>query len=186
VFQSKSIHDLLSSRLSDAADQVRNLGLDQLRNPALAGLLTKLWTSRLPEVPVIFLDRKHGRKRVEQRHQDDHGRNVIVEVTYLDVSVPFHGDGSMFDMMPSTSTIIHDRVHVQEGALIYSLHLDEANDDKINRLFAQIEGNLKSLRSDIESFGASAVNQLSRFAAERRAKLEEDEQKARKLSFPVD
>jgi hypothetical protein len=47
-------------------------------------------------------------------------------------------------------------------------------------------GNLKNLRNDIERFGPSAVNQLSRFAAERRAKLEEDEQKAKKLSFPVD
>jgi hypothetical protein len=75
---------------------------------------------------------------------------------------------------------------VEEGALIYSLPPDEANDDRINRLFAPIVGNLKNLRNDIERFGPSAVNQLSRFAAERRAKLEEDEQKAKKLSFPVD
>jgi hypothetical protein len=186
LFQGRPVSDLLQTELQAAARSVEGLGLTELSNPALAGWVEKLWAQHLPDIPVIFPDRRRGTKRPERVERDDYGRRIVVDVTYLDVVVPFKGDGNMFNVMPSTSSVIQVPIDVGHEHLTYSLPFDEASDETINGVFSQIERNLKQMRTDVETFCLSAVKQLLGLAANRKTKLEADDRKASKLSFPVD
>ena len=128
-------------------------------------------------------ERKTGSQREEREERDDYGRRILVTVTYADVSVPFRGDGSLFNVMPSTSSVIHEDIDVASGGLTYSLPLDEASAEKIDKLFARVAANLQQMTNDVENFSKTAPEYLSRLAAERKAKLDADAEKMKELGF---
>jgi hypothetical protein len=185
LFQSAHLNDVLSARLRAAAAKVSALSHADLCNPALAGTIEGIWAEHRPDVPTIYPTQKHGTKRQTTQHREDYGRHITVDVTYVDVSIPFRGDGEMFKCLPSSSKIIQEDIAVGHDHLLYSVPLDRADGGKIDALLADVEGNLKTMRADVEAFDKKAISELSQLAVQRKARLDDDTAKAKKLGFPV-
>jgi hypothetical protein len=183
LFQGIPIHELLQRNLQAAAGEIRQLGLTELSNPALAGWIEKLWARHLPNVPVIMSDQRTGQQRESHVPRNDHGRHIMVPITYVDISVPFSGDGGLFKVMPSRSQMIDERIEVLPSKLTFSLNLDDACKELIDRLLGKIDGNLQQMRNDVDAYSKSALEQLTRFAADRKATLGDNADKMKKLGF---
>jgi hypothetical protein len=183
LFQGSPISELLHRSLQTAVSEVEGLGVTELGNPAIAGWIETLWAKHRPDVPVIFPTQRSGDTREEREERNDYGRRVIVTVTYVDVSVPFQGSSDLFRVRPSTTRVINEDIRMGHGCLICSLPLDDASTEKIDKVFAMVEGNLQQMRNDVGCFDKTALEQLSRLAAERKAKLQANAEKMKKLGL---
>jgi hypothetical protein len=115
----------------------------------------------------------------------DHGREVAVQTTVVDVQVPYRGNGEMFHVRPSTSSVLNERVEVYDGYLQYTMPLDPAQESGFEKLLDQIERNLTTLRTEEENFSRRAIETLNTIAGERKQKLEDESKTASGFSFKV-
>jgi len=183
LFQGESIHGVLQRSLMSAVRAIEQVGLTALSDPALAGRIEKLWASHRPDVPVIFPDQRTGERREDRVARNDYGQRVLVPITYVDVQVPYKGDASLFKVMPSRSPTIDERIMADAGRLSFSLNLDEASKEQIDKLLAKIEANLQQMRIDVGHYGKSALEQLARAAADRKYKLAAYAEQMKKLGL---
>jgi hypothetical protein len=185
LFQQNDLASVLQSKLGEAIQIVNAQPLTELSNPALAGSLEKLWTTKRPSIPRLFVDRKTGARRQTKRRINDYGREVEVEQTVLDVSIPYEGDGNFFYVRPSTCNIIDEPFIVDGDHLTCTMAFEPAQEAHLAKLLERLEQNLARLRSEEEAFSRTAVARLNEIAALRRVKLEQEEKTASSFSFPI-
>lgn len=185
LFRTEHLQPMLEANLRTAMATLNNFTLQQLSDPALAGKIEQLWASYRPNVPVLCRADKYGERRETTRRRNDHGRDITVQVTVVDVLVPYRGDERMFRVTPSSSAILNEQVQVRGGCLHYEMPLDPAQEPRFEKLLDQIEQNLDTMRREEEAFSKNALIRLNVAAAERRKKLEDDDKTAGSFSFKV-
>lgn len=186
LFQRFGLSDILRQRLEDARQRVLRMELSELQEPSLAGHLEKLWrSSRSDNFPVLQRASKRGTRRQVSYPTDDYDREVVRNMTVVDVSVPFEGDGQLFHVRPSTCAILNEEIDVSGNYILYTMPLDPSAEPQFEKMLDQIEVNLGRLRSETEQFDKTAVQELLRVADDRRRELEADEKSLSGFSFPI-
>lgn len=186
LFQGESLQTFLESRLQSAGNAIDRLSLSDLRDPALAGRIERLWASTRAAIPLLQRDGKSGKMREVTERRTDYDREVAVQTTVVDVQVPYRGDGEMFHVRPSTSSMLNERVEVRDAHLHYTMPLDPVQEPRFDKMLDQIERNLATLRTEEENFSRHAIESLGKIAENRKKKLEGENKAASEFSFKVE
>lgn len=187
LFCADSLSTILEAAFDQAAVELNRSSREVLSNPALAGMIERLWSKYRLSVPHLHSDQKAGSRRVIRRPaRDDYGHHIQQEVTMLEVSVPFTGSSKGFGYTPSRCAVISEDFGVASNHLVYSMPLNPSLEPQLNKLLERVQGNLEAARAEIETFSKTAITRLSDIAGARLKKLEKEIETASGFSFKVD
>lgn len=180
-----SAHEYREQSMKNAIQATKALSKDELMSPTLAATLDSIARGGDLQVARLLPDQKHGKRRTEQRSRSDYGQTRTVEVTLIDVYIPFEGEAISFQLAPSTSTIIQTPVKVAGNELVATFYDDERVQRDVDELIDQVSGNLDTLRKEMANLRTQIRSTIDSVANERKAQVEAQLQRDKKLSFPI-
>lgn len=185
LFQGESLSTFLETNVQSAARTIEALTLAELNDPGLAGQIEKIWASLRPAIPVLKRNEKEGTMREVKFTRENYGREITGQETVVDVKVPFHGAGRMFQIRPSTMSLLNVQVEARDGCLHYTMPLGAEHEPRFEKMLDQVEQTLATQRAEVEQFSKHAIQMLTRLAETRAQKLSDQSKVAGGMSFPI-
>ncbi len=91
------------------------------------------------------------------------GDNVFVQGTNLEIAIPFEGDQTLWNLRPSSFSISgHPKIDIRHNRIILNISFpdDDANSEKLK---AEIDRDITSLKKTIESLHRDVTNHIHGF-----------------------
>lgn len=174
-----------SGGLRKAAEEVSRLPRQVFSDPALAGHLQRIAENYSVEIAQLDRTAISGARRVEEHAVDDYGRRHVVQVKWLDVTIPFSGDAELLKVAPSSCTLPSHHAAIQKGCLIFSIRDDDSAEREVQSFCDIVEENLKRLRAEYERDKPSLMETINQVAERRKRDIEDENARDGKLSFPI-
>jgi hypothetical protein len=179
-------------RKQNLFDEIARFDGNRLLNTSIDDLCDYFKEKYCIAVPVlredqIVADQKEAQVNVTQiRHP---GYASVITGTRIEITVPFDGDATAFNIQPTTYTLNPPMAEVRDSALILSIEGIDLKTEQvrasIDRTLSQVKTYLEDLRKDIEQLNRQ-LPQLARSEIEqRRRKLLEDQNLVASLGFPL-
>lgn len=179
------ISKFTNDRIKEAEAQTEALTEAQLHDPALAGTLEKISNFKF-DVAVLVPENRKGKRRTTKVPRDDYGRQIMVDVDMIDVTIPFSGWPKSFLYAPSVANIIGEPILVSNGTLVVTFADDAGLDRNVDGFIKYVNENLKNLESDIKKIRQQALRTCQRIANERIARIKLQKERDKTRSFPID
>jgi len=170
LFNTETFESVLANQIDNAISAVGMLDRTAFTLPTLAGRLEEIVAQHAINVPQI--GRPTGGKAGAPG--------------FLDVTIPFRGDWTVFGVIPTRATIPPWMCEVMGDRLVASIRDDDANtQQRVDTFVREISDNLNALRGEATE-GRSKINDAVREAGEkRRLKIVEEDNRGKGLDFPV-
>jgi hypothetical protein len=182
-----SAHSYRETAVRQAVEEVKSLAPNYLADPGLAGTINKIVGKYgVFAVATLRPNEKRGKRRTETRQIRDYGETRNVEVSLMDVFVPFSGAEESFELAPSSSHVIQTPVQVTQGQLVFTFHDDSAIERDLEAAIKQISENLDRLRAELGNLESSVRQAVEAVAADRLARIKSQAERDSRLGFPVD
>ena len=133
LFQ-ESISGFGEQKIRDAKAQAEQLTQQQLEGPDLAATLERIATFKF-ELAKLKPDQRRGKRRTEKRKRMGYGREIVVDVDFIDVTIPFDGWAKSFRLAPSSCRIIETPVTIGSDAIQVSFPDDQNLERNVDFLF---------------------------------------------------
>ena len=125
LFNGNSIFDILQSRERSAGDAPTNMNDDVLLNTPTDDLISQIVAQYSIDVPVLdrnaaWIDSSEGQVAVSDYWARGVAPGYSVLGTIIQLYVPYSGDGSVFEIQPSTFTSGPPRARVMQSEILTS------------------------------------------------------------------
>jgi len=98
LFQ-EPISAFVEQKLREASSKAEQLTPPQLEGSDISATLEKIATFEF-KVASLKFDQRKGKRRTEKQRRRDYGREIIVDVDIIDVTIPFDGWPKSFHLAP--------------------------------------------------------------------------------------
>lgn len=178
------VSNFIDQKISEARTQAERLSDSQLQDPSLAGVLEQIADFDF-EVAKLNPEGRQGKRRTEKKARNDYGREIIVDVDFVDVTVPFTGDAQSLELMPSSGFQIHERAGVSRNGIVVSFLDDQNLDRNVDSFIKRVSENLKNLNADIEKIRSQRLQIAQSEANRRLEKIRARKDLDKSRSFPI-
>jgi len=124
-----------------------------------------------------------------KHHREDYGRPYVAVESFIEVFVPFDGDGTAFLIQPSSYTLGGLRGHVDQHELCFKISLTTTAADQVKgaiRAFLdETKKHLETLRADFAGGKARLIGIIRQLIEARRSRLLERDQLTSGLGYKV-
>jgi hypothetical protein len=177
---------LLEQKLREARAQGEQLTLQQLESPDLATTLQKIATFRF-DTASLKPDQRRGKRRTEKQKRMDYGREIVVNVDFIDVSIPFEGAAKSFRLAPSHRKIVDTPVTVTTNNMIQISVPDDQNlEQKVNFFIQTVTENLSTLEKELQRIEPQMLQAAQLAANQRLEQIRERRERDKTRSFPIE
>jgi Skp family chaperone for outer membrane proteins len=118
-------------------------------------------------------------------YSNDYGNRREVRSSVLEVSIPFVGSAQSFMIQPSSAVIPSNTLEIRGQSLVLTIPDDTNAEAAVQRLVAQLNQNLASLRKDYDQVKPQLEQEISAAAERRKQQVQAEQERDKKLSFPV-
>jgi len=177
-----TVHDHL---LRSAIERVRALPDVELLSPGLGGTLNKIADDAQFHVATLRAKDAHGTRRKEMRKRRDYGQTIDVEVSFIEVSIPFSGDPQSLKFAPSQSTMIDLPTEIRNGTLVIHLPDGDNFDRDLDSFVSLVQGNLDRLTKEAAGLRDMIRSQIGAFADQRIAEAKARKDRDSKRGIPI-
>ncbi len=185
LFQ-EPISAIIEQKLSEARTRAEQLTAQQLEGPNLAEELEKIAQFKF-NLATLKPEQRKGKRRTEKNKQVDFGREVIVDVDFIDVTIPFEGWPKSFHLAPSSCNIIDTPAAITKDNAIQISLLDDQNLDRNVDLFIQrVTENLNTLGKELQRIEPQMLQIAQVIAKQRRQQIRERKERDKNRSFPIE
>ena len=125
LFQ-EPISAFVEQKLREARNQAEQLTPQQLEGSDISATLETIATFEF-KVASLKSDQRKGKRRSEKQRRMDYGREIIIDVDIIDVTIPFDGWSRSFHLAPSSCRIIETPAVVHNDSTIQISFLDDQN-----------------------------------------------------------
>jgi hypothetical protein len=180
-----SVYDLRQSALQQAIERTKKISPTELLAPSLAGTLDKIASEFTLAIAKLKPDEIKGTRRKRISRRNDYGQMIDVEISVIDVTIPFDGDPESFKFAPSHSNIIDDAVEIHAAGLQISLPDDDNLDKMVKRFVAMVQENLDGLSKELSGLKEQVRNQIEVVANSRVEQIKKENERDKGRSFPI-
>lgn len=181
-----SLNLFKQEKLRDAAAKANALSDSQLLNPSLAGRLDAIAGEFRFVVAKLRPEERRGKRRTETKEVNDYGQRQTVQMTVIDVAIPFDGYPKSLTIAPSRSHIIQTLVSTIQNPLVVPFMDDENLDKNVDDFIKRVSENLDSLRSEVEGFSREIRAEIQAIVDRRLTILKAQKEQDAKRSFPIE
>lgn len=197
LFSGVKWHSVRTSRIRELEEEVEGIDGDRLLNTSesdLCDFLEEKFTMAVPALQEdrIVVDQREVPIDVSQdrmRDIQDRSRPFHIPGTLIEVTVPFSGEASAFDIQPTHRLISPARAEVTGEALLIAIEgVDLRTDavrDKIERTLREVKHDLGWMRADAAAFNRQLPEVARQRIRRRREKLLADRRLVASLGFPL-
>jgi len=182
----KSLYAVKEENLRLATQRVQALSEPELLVPSLQARLDTIADEFTLQVARLRPDERRGKRRVEQRESSDYGRHQVVEVSLIDVTIPFVGDPKSLMIAPSRCHVIERPAIANSNSIVVSLVDDENLDRNVDDFVMRVNENLDNLRSEMDSLRNEIKTEIQTIADRRLALVKAQKERDSKRSFPIE
>ena len=185
LFQ-ESISTFIEQKLQEAKAKAEQLTPEQLKGSDLAATLEKIATFRF-DIASLKPDQRTGRRRTEKRKRMDYGREIVVDVDIIDVTIPFDGWPKSFSLAPSSCRIIETPAAINKDSKIQVSFLDDQNlEQNVNSFVEGVSQNLRTLGAELQRIAPQMLQAAQLVANKRLQQIREREERDKTRSFPIE
>jgi hypothetical protein len=191
LFFGISVFDKIQQQEVAARSLVERIDNDRILHSSTAELAEVIYGQVAIAVPVLRdgpddIETKPG----EVKHQrQDSGRPYVAVENFIEVFVPFEGDGNAFTIRPSSYTLGGLHGHFDESELRFKISLTATPTEQVKgavkAFLDETKKHLDTLRADFANSKARLVGIISQLIEARRLRLNERDQVAAGLGFKV-
>jgi hypothetical protein len=185
LFRRRNVQEYFDQASLKGRAAVEAMPPSVLEGPTLEGALQTIFEQNILEVPRLDSDHKRGARRDMQKGVREFDEERLVNVSVIDVTIPFIGDSSGFHIAPNRC-LLGSMGEVGGNAVVVTVPDDDQAQGKVDEFINQTDQNLDTLRRDIEQWKPHFLAELRRAADERMSKLKAARDRDAKLNFPVD
>lgn len=182
----KSLYAVKAENLRLATQRVQALSEPELLVPSLQARLDTIADQFTLQVARLRPDERRGKRRVEQRESSDYGRHQVVEVSLIDVTIPFVGDPKSLMIAPSRCHVIERPAIANSNSIVVSFGDDENLDKNVDDFVKRVNENLDNLRSEMDSLRNEIKTEIQTIADRRLALVKAQKERDSKRSFPIE
>lgn len=164
---------------------VEALPEDVITGPTVSVELDGISQRQSFQVATIKPGEKTGHPRTETLRFSDYGQPRDIAVEYIDVWIPFDGNATSFELMPSRSVMIGEEIEVTSGRLVIPLRDDDRLETTLDNLVNHIKMNLDQLRVDLADLPQRIRQALDAPANSRRDAILARRSRDRGRGFPI-
>ena len=180
-----SIHDFSQEKLRESVRRAEALTEQELLVAELAPFLDKI--SDFPfQVAKLKPDGRKGKRRTEKRERTDYGLRTMVDVDFIDVTIPFEGFPKSLTIAPSSCHVIDVLASVENGQLVVTFPDDDNLDPNVNDFIKRDSENLDRQRQEIETIKQETRKAVSAVANRRIAEIKARKERDKARSFPIE
>jgi hypothetical protein len=173
-------------KLYEARTRAEQLTQQQLEGADLSEMLAQIATFKF-ELANLKPDQRKGKRRSEKRKLMDYGREVIIDVDIIDVTIPFSGWPRSFHLAPSSCVIIDTPATVAKDNAIEVSFPDDQNLDRSVDVFVRaVTKNLDTLGSELQKIPPQMLQTAQVVANQRLQQIRDRIERDKNRSFPIE
>lgn len=182
-----SLHTFCNDMTQRATADVGRINRELFSDPALAGKVREIVESYTLEIARLNTDPQAitAKPMKEEHYANDYGRRHRVEVSRLQVNIPFTGDAVSLRIAPSHSTIISQPVAIDRNSLVITIADDGRADSEVKAFCAQVQGNLDTLRQEYERYKPQLEQAVSQAVERCKAQIATEKELDSRREFTV-
>lgn len=178
--------NLVEQKIAEAQSKADQLTPQDLEGPDLGEILQKIATFSF-EVASLKPDLRKGKRRTERQKRTDYGRDIVVDVDFIDVKIPFDGWPKSFQLAPSSRRLIDTPATINSDATVEVSFPDDNNlEGNLNAFIEGVTQNLSNLRSELRRVPAEMLQAAQLVANRRLQQVRERKERDKTRSFPID
>lgn len=181
-----SLYGAIQNVQQKAAKEVHGLDRGLFSDPAALGeRLDQIKKRYELDVARINADGVEAKAREEEYRVNDYGHQYTSKRTWLDVTIPYSGDSESFQLQPSHSAMIMERITVEKNSLTLTIMDDQNAENNVKTALAQITRNLDTIRVEYERFKPEVEKAIQQAAEERKTQIASENERDKGRSFKV-
>lgn len=184
LFQ-EPISTFVDQKIYEAKIHAEKLTDEQLEGPDLAQTLSQIAKFKF-DVAALKSDQRKGKRRTEKRKIAEYGREIMVDVDFIDVTIPFEGWPKSFYIAPSSCAIIGDSASLIDQAILVSFPDDQSLDRNVDIFIERVNQNLDTLKNELQRIEPQMLQRAQLIANERLQKIRERRSRDKGRSFPIE
>jgi hypothetical protein len=184
LFQ-KPFNAVWQAQMQAAVNDVAKLGRNQFKDPSLGGVLQGIVDKYKIDVARLEGEVTAKRRKEEKQRRDNWGDVRMVQMTWLDISIPFVGEAETLKIAPSSMTLLYDRATIGRSSVTLSVADDESADGKVANFRKHVEHNLEILRREYETAKPQLEQAVQQAATQRKAQIDAEDARDKGRSFRV-
>ncbi len=184
LFQ-EPISAFVEQKLREASSKAEQLTPPQLEGSDISATLEKIATFEF-KVASLKFDQRKGKRRTEKQRRRDYGREIIVDVDIIDVTIPFDGWPKSFHLAPSSCRIIETPAVIKDSAIQISFLDDQNLEQNVNFFVESVTQNLNTLRTELQRLGPQMLQAAQLVANHRLQQIRDQKARDKTRSFPIE
>jgi hypothetical protein len=191
LFFGNSVFQLIQRQEAAARTLLERFDDDTILNRNPEKLAEAIYGEIAVSVPVLRdgpddIETKSG----EVKHnRQDYGRPYVAIENYIEVFVPFDGDGTAFSIQPSSFSLAGLRGQVDQRELRFKISLTTTTTNQVNgaikAFLDETKRHLETLRGDFAASKARLIGIIRQLVEDRRFRLLERNQVASALGYKI-
>jgi hypothetical protein len=196
LFSGTDAFSVIEGRKQQIGTEIKNLDSTRILNTSIEDLSTYFEEKYKLETPELHDDKAVADQQETQIEvYDEYGslrgddRRIVRTGTRVELSIPFSGNGDLFEIQPSTFISMPPQGRVHDGLLIISVTGTQLSQERVkadlHKQLADIRQYLGWLKSGIDPFNAGIRGLARQQIEHRRQKLLADRNLVAGLGFPL-
>ena len=185
LFQ-ESLHSFKEQKLREAIAGVEAIPKSILLDPTLDESLKEIVDHFQFVVATLRPDERVGRRRKEMRRTNHLGQVQDVEVSLIDVTIPFDGYPKSFTIAPSTCHVLQMPAKTNQDGLVATFYDDDNLDRNVDSFVKMVGENLDTLRKELNNFRSQIEKTAHDVANHRAEKLKAQIERDKGRSFRIE
>jgi hypothetical protein len=198
LFQGSPVYALIQDIQTGAMDHLKRQNENAILNTPTDDLVAGLVAAYTPHVPELresetWVDEKEATSEVPIRGYDiymDRSRGTRTVLSHLvSFHVPFDGDGSLFNIEPSSRTIPGPAADVLGQELIIKVVTDRKTQEQVRQEYdgqiQSIKQHLSTLRNDLRTVTGQIEPSARNYVEQRKEQLLRSKDLVASLGFPM-
>jgi hypothetical protein len=179
LFDNSAVFEIIQRKEEEARTLVERFDDDTILNRHPEELAEEIYGEVAVSVPVL----RDGPDDIEttsgevKHNRDDYGRPYVAIENYIEVYVPFDGDGTAFSIQPSSYSPGGLRGQVDQGEFRFKISLTTTTTNQVNSAIKafldETKKHLETLRADFAGSRARLVGIIRQLIEARRTRLSE-------------
>ncbi|QOG21732.1 hypothetical protein [Bradyrhizobium sp. SEMIA] len=181
----KSFYAVWQQMLEQATRDVQQLDRRLFNDAALGQHLQRIAKKHDVQIAQFEGEMTAKRRTEQKRRQDMWGDARTVEVTLLEVNIPFVGEAESLRIAPSTMTLLNQRATIGRNSLTIAVADDDRAESEVQDFKNTVEGNLRILRTEYERAKPQMEQTIQRAASQRKAQIDAEDARDKGRSFRI-
>jgi hypothetical protein len=181
----ESLSALADAKIREVRTQTEQLTTEQLQAPDLASALETIATLKF-EVATLKPDQRRGKRRTERQKITDYGREIFVDVDFVEVSIPFVGWPKSLRLAPSYCKIVDTPAKITSNTVDVTFRDDQNLDRNVDVFIQIVSENLATLQRELTKLQPQMLQTAQIVANQRIQQIRERKERDKTRSFPIE